>query len=205
MTGSSTEPLAFATPAVLSRFDPERRLETYFEQLMFENERVNLVSRETSRAGFDRLCAESLLPFQVQQRLGGADTCLDIGSGGGLPLIPMLLCGLTRAGVGLERVQKKAAALKRIVDGLGCAAEILPIDIAAHRPEHRYDLITVRYVKLTTSLLKQIDRLIAPSGLLLYYGSAETDTAGFESTVYRLTMDGRDIVKHFSILSPKNR
>ncbi|HVP06296.1 MAG TPA: hypothetical protein VMS71_00535, partial [Candidatus Acidoferrum sp.] len=50
---------------IRAKYDPTKRLDLYYSLLMEENKRVNLVSRETSREDFDRMVAESLLPFDV--------------------------------------------------------------------------------------------------------------------------------------------
>ena len=59
------ETLVLDIPEILNRFDPSNRRQAYFDLLLKENRRVNLVSRETSHDHLVRLTAESLLPLSL--------------------------------------------------------------------------------------------------------------------------------------------
>ncbi len=47
--------------SLLKGLDPEKRLSRYFELLVAENKRVNLVSRETIQSGLPKLAANLLI------------------------------------------------------------------------------------------------------------------------------------------------
>jgi hypothetical protein len=82
-------PVSFDITELLAKYDPKGKLESYHDLLMAENQRVNLVSRETTREDFERLIAESLLPLEILT--SGFGSYLDIGSGGGFPAVPILM------------------------------------------------------------------------------------------------------------------
>ena len=157
------------------QFDPSGKLEQYLTLLEDENQRVNLVSRETSRVHLLSLAVESLVPLALLEETSFA-RYLDIGSGGGFPAIPLILSGrltMARRPVLVERIGKKAAALGRITRGLGLKIDVVTADLPQARLSEKFDLITLRYVKLTTSLLKDAVKLLNPSGLLIYYSQPE--------------------------------
>ena len=169
--------LSFNPDQIIAKYLSAESLDRYFELLMAENWKVNLVSRETSRSDFDRLAAESLLPLDV---LGGSfGRYLDIGAGGGFPAVPLMLAGVVGSeAVLVERTGKKIAALERIVEDLGLsggdrAVRLLNTTFEDIPIEPRYDLITMRYVKLTLQLLKRILGSLANSGVFLYYSTPE--------------------------------
>ncbi len=170
-------PINLSSTDLFSKYDPDRKLELFFDLLTEENKRVNLVSRETKRDDLRRLAAESLAPLELvgEKRYR---SYLDIGSGGGFPSIPIM----TAAAAGVieveqvrlfERTQKRAAALGRIISGLNLQAEIVAEDFPGKDTSTRFDLVTLRYVKLTPKLLTAIFKSLHRSGLFVYYSQPE--------------------------------
>ncbi len=96
--------------AILRKYDPQSRLGLYFRWLTKENDRINLVSRETIADGLERLAFESLVPLEKIDR-SHIRNYLDIGSGGGIPAIPLLLAATSKGqcchATLVERVQNK--------------------------------------------------------------------------------------------------
>lgn len=178
--------------------DPERRLNQYFDLLMQENRNINLVSRETSRKTFDSLASEALLPpHHLDLRAG---SYLDIGSGGGLPAIPILLSGrIAGSTVLVERTQKKAAALGRIASGLGLSVEILDRAFEELRFNRTFDLITLSYVKLSHRLLTFILKDLSPGGLFVYYSSPSFSPQQCRYERYSFTIEGDTAVRTFTV------
>lgn len=163
------------------RFDPSGRLDLYLRLLQEENRRLNLVSRETSADDLTKLALQSLVVLEIA-RPGTVGSYLDIGSGGGLPSIPLLLCdafrnGLKHPPVLVERTGKKAAALRRITLALKLPADIVVESVEQARFEDTFDLITMRLVKLTPSMLKKVVSLLSTGGQFICFGAEP-----FEST-----------------------
>ena len=193
-----SSPINLGSADLFSKYDPDEKLELFFDLLTEENKRVNLVSRETKRDDLRRLAAESLAPLE----LIGEKRCrsyLDIGSGGGFPSIPIMMAAAADVieieQVRLfERTQKRAAALGRIVSGLNLQAEIVPEDFPGKETSTRFDLVTLRYVKLTPKLLAAVSKTIHHSGLFVYYSRPEftVDTGRFSAVTQLFTLDLRE-------------
>ena len=194
--------------AMLDRYSLREKLNNYLDLLIAENQRINLVSRETSRDGLMRLAIESLAPLSIESLYAlifKAATYLDIGSGGGLPAIPLLLVRPEMRTVLYERRQKKARALQRIARELGIVADVMAVDFESDvLLDAKYDLITIRYVPLIEKILNKCISVIAPGGALLYYGSIEDISKNSKwrasECCYRVT-DSQE-PQHLTVLTP---
>jgi 16S rRNA G527 N7-methylase RsmG len=183
---------------VIAQFLPDGRLDQYFDALMAENAKVNLVSRETSRASFDRMVAESLLPLTLVERKGTG--YLDIGAGGGLPSIPILLSGrVTGQAVLCERTKKKALSLKKIAVSLGLEVDVLPRDFLGLRPKTQFDLITLRYVRLDSLLLDEVMASLSPHGTFIYYSESPVTSAKYRFEARKFSCGDDGIIKGFTL------
>ncbi len=190
-----SSPINLSSADLFSKYDPDQKLELFFDLLTEENKRVNLVSRETKRDDLRRLAAESLAPLELigEKRYR---SYLDIGSGGGFPSIPITMAAA--AGVIeienvrlVERTQKRAAALGRIISGLNLQAEIVPEDFPGKDTSMKFDLATLRYVKLTPKLLTAIFKSLHRFGLFIYYSQPEfsIDLNRFSAVTQLFTLD----------------
>lgn len=193
----------FASAALIERHLPGGRLDEYYDLLRHENQKVNLVSRETTRADFDRMAAECLLPLDhlpVDLRFR---RLLDIGSGGGLPLVPLFLTGRIGSGLAAERTVKKARALARICTSLDLPVKVVGRTIEEIAPDSGFDLITLRYVKLTESLASTISSFLAPTGRFVYYSAVSLVLKQFEIARHDFATGPDQPAKSFSIISLK--
>ncbi len=153
--------------------DPEQRikLEKYIEKLFIYNSRTNLTSfsgrKELLEKGIEStLCG---LPFVK----GG--TFVDIGSGSGIPAIPLALCGKAEEWVLLEPARLKAYFLRE------CASELdLPVRVIESAAEEYFsrgagqtDGITVRGVKLRPRLMKLVRNSLKPGAPFLVWTGKE--------------------------------
>ncbi|MFW6347112.1 MAG: 16S rRNA (guanine(527)-N(7))-methyltransferase RsmG [Cyclonatronaceae bacterium] len=89
----------------------EKPLSAYAERLLWWNGRLNLLSRNADLKSIEKHIVHSLLlatasGFTKEQRL------IDIGSGGGLPGIPLAICFPEKQFILLDRVAKKCAAMQ---------------------------------------------------------------------------------------------
>ena len=184
---------------ILKRFDPENRIETYVDLLLEENRKINLVSRETSRDDLRRLTVESLVPLTLLELPVGR--YLDIGSGGGLPSIPILLAGaVSGESLLVERTQKKAAVLRRILLELGLFAEVTPSNYEETRSRGKFDLATIRLVKPTKPLLRKIHSELNEDGVVVYYSSGITPDRIFDSETVTFSFPQSTQDKRLTIL-----
>jgi 16S rRNA (guanine527-N7)-methyltransferase len=155
---------------ILNQYIQYEKLDLYLNLLEEENKRTNIVSRETSRESLKILAAESVLPLSYINQTS-FDNYLDIGSGGGLPSIPIILTGMTSKSLLIERRKKKADALARITNKLGVvySTEIINETVEDLKLNKQYDLITLRLVKLTSKLFNKISHLLSEHSILIYY------------------------------------
>ena len=190
----------------LEQVDPENRLIPYFDLLRSENRKINLVSRETlgpdsgDNSTLQALAAESLLPL-AQPEIGNISRYLDIGSGGGFPALPIMITRQIDNVFLVERTQKKAGALRRMLVGLGLTATIEAKSFDEITFDGRFDLVTLRLIKLTPRLLKAILRCLNDGAFLIYYSRPGFDLAGIEvsSTTCYYTIGSDTLQKCFTL------
>ena len=158
---------------ILQEHSKNGSLDAYLSLLTLENEKINLVSRETSAADLKRLIAESLVPFEKLE-LKTVNNYLDIGSGGGLPAIPIIITKDPAQSIMIERKNKKASALRRISLELKIKAVVIEQTFEDIVFDKTFDLITVRLVRLSGSILKKISDILSHSGVFIYYGAFQS-------------------------------
>jgi 16S rRNA (guanine(527)-N(7))-methyltransferase RsmG len=145
-------------------------LTRFLELLAEANERVNLVSR---RAGAEELAghlSDSLtaLPFVPPER---PLRLLDIGSGGGFPAVPILLCRKNLTALFVESVGKKAAFLTEVCRTLGLTAEVVNARFPDSLPKRMppFDLLTSRAVADPLGLVSAARPFLAPGARALLF------------------------------------
>jgi len=195
-----SEPFIYSPAELIAKYLTPEALDSYFDSLMSENQRVNLVSRETTRGSFERLVAESLLPLEwigLEWR-----ELLDIGSGGGIPSIPIIqsLARLKRADL-VERTLKKARALRGIVQNLGLSARVIDQNFDEYRPTHHYDLITIRLVKLDSRMLEKVLGLLSPGGKIVYWSTPQFDCRKYDFVIHNFRSHEDEVTKSVTIVS----
>jgi 16S rRNA (guanine527-N7)-methyltransferase len=145
------------------------QLDRYLDLLFEANATMNL-TRITDRAQAQVLHiadALSLLPFLPS----GRHTIADIGSGGGVPGLPLAIARPDARVTLIESTQKKAAFLSRTVSVLGLAnVTVLPqrVEDVAHSPRREsFDIVTARAVGPLPLLLEWCLPLLKKGGQLL--------------------------------------
>ncbi len=164
------------------RLDPAtlERLGRYVALLLGANQRLNL-TRITDPAEAARLhLLDSLAALPLVDELAPVNA-LDLGSGGGLPAIPLALARPETRWTLVESVGKKAAALSEMVGELDLGtvsveaqrAETLGQD-AEHR--ERYQLVTARACAPLPVLFElALPLLVTGGGLLAWKGPLADD------------------------------
>jgi len=195
-----TEPLIYSPTEIIAKYLAPVAVDSYFDALMSENEKVNLVSRETTRGSFERLVAESLLPLEWV----GTDSreLLDIGSGGGIPSIPLMqaLPQLKRATL-IERTLKKARALRGIIQNLALSAKVEDRNFDEFRSGHPYDLITVRLVKLDNRMLERALTMLVPGGKIVYWSTLQFDWRKRDTVIHNFRAPEDEVIKSVTVIS----
>lgn len=131
------------------------------------NERVNLISRKDMENLYERHILHSLGIAKVVQFKKGT-RIVDVGTGGGFPLVPLAIlfpeCDLH----GIDGIGKKIMAVKGVVEGLGltnCTAE----QVRSTEHKQRYDVIVSRAVTTLPEFIRDTKHLVAKGQGMMYY------------------------------------
>jgi 16S rRNA (guanine527-N7)-methyltransferase len=119
-----------------------------------------------------------LQAFDAYPQLKTMTSLVDIGTGGGFPLVPLGICLPKVQCLGIDATQKKVDAVRRIVESLGVTNVSLlcgRIESLAHSAEHREkaDLVTARAVAPLAVLLEYAVPLLKVGGLCAFWKSTK--------------------------------
>lgn len=143
--------------------------EKYLDLLYAANRTLNL-TRVPRELAATRHLGESLSLLPLAGWEDGS-LALDLGSGGGVPGIPLALARPRVRFRLLERTQKKARFLERVVSELGLTnVEVVPQDSREHASSP--GVVAPRYLVSRAAaplprLLPEVSRLLAPGGTAL--------------------------------------
>lgn len=142
------------------------RMVRYAELLETWSARHNLVHFADRRELVDRHLLDALSGARL---LEGKGVVLDVGSGAGLPGVPLLIVRPRWRGVLLEPRQKRWAFLKLVIRELGLDAEAVDRRYEELGGERRYDLVTMRAVGGHVAVLDwALPRLVDGGGVALW-------------------------------------
>ena len=157
------------------------KLEAYINEIILFNSAYNLTNTSDHDELVIRHIYDSLSAFgEIKKRVESSApentfVIADIGSGGGLPGIPLAAafctCGLTNVRLELvERMEKRCAFLENCAAILGLK-NVTVINSEAERLDPEiYDLITFRAFRpLDKKMTKTLLRIIKPAGFLCAY------------------------------------
>ena len=148
-----------------------QRLLQYLELLLRWRAHLNLTGLRDAERIIEVLIGESLDFFQGNFLMPGMRV-LDLGTGAGVPGIPLAICSVGLHFTLLDRSEKKITFLRRVVSLLGlencqpcCStAEALA---RALTPPQRFDAVLSRGVGSIAQLLRLAVPLLRPGGTLL--------------------------------------
>ncbi|MGH2441944.1 MAG: 16S rRNA (guanine(527)-N(7))-methyltransferase RsmG [Chloroflexota bacterium] len=152
------------------------RFRTYCEELTRANLRFNLTALRTPDAMMRHLFLDSLTLVRAldPQTASPAQqvTLIDVGSGSGVPGIPLKIVFPNWRLTLVESVQKKAAFLSNLVETLqlaDVAVEAERAEITGRRSEYRdrAGICVARAVAAVPALLELCGPLVRPGGLVL--------------------------------------
>lgn len=136
------------------------------------NARVNLISRKDMEHLYERHVLHSLGIAAVYTFPKGS-RIIDVGTGGGFPLVPLAIMFPQCTFHGIDGIGKKINAVKGVIEGLGltnCTAE----QIRGEDHKGRYDHIVSRAVTTLPEFIRMTKHLVTKgSGKLLYLKGGE--------------------------------
>jgi 16S rRNA (guanine527-N7)-methyltransferase len=177
----------------------------YLELLARWNRAYNLTSVRDPREMVPRHLLDSLA---MEPFLDGIASLADLGTGPGLPGIPL---AIARPGLRVTLVEangKKARFLREAVRTLGLAnAEVAQSRIEALERPGAFDAITARALATLPPILEFGGHLLAPGGKLLAMKGARPDAEiaalprGWRlQTLHRLTVPGLEGERHLVVV-----
>jgi 16S rRNA (guanine527-N7)-methyltransferase len=154
------------------------QLQRYLDVLLRWNARINLTAVRDPEQVVTRHFGESLFAARVLfPVLPGTTTLADVGSGAGLPGIPIKLFAPALALTLIESHNKKATFLREVVRAL----ELERAEVFCGRAEEwekSADVVTMRAVEKFERTLPAVANLVAPEGrLCLMLGDVQCDSA----------------------------
>lgn len=187
--------------------DDRQRLLTFVHLLARWNAAYNLTAVRDPQEMIARHLLDSLvlLPY-----LRGARV-LDIGTGPGLPGIPLALARPDIAFTLLDANAKKTRFVTQAVGELGLKnVEVVQARVENYRPEQKFDTLVARAFSSIAELLKSAQHLCAPGGRFLamkgVYPEKELAAIPAEfavSEVLALKVPGLDAARHLAIVVPR--
>lgn len=160
----------------------EHRLRALLKVFLEENEKLNLSAMRTEERAWaghvlDSISLLNIIPY-LKEKLGTQklNSIVDIGTGGGFPLLPLAIALPETQCIGIDSTGKKLKAIDRICEALGIKnvqtiqgrAEDL-----AHDQKHReqYDVVTARAVADIRVLLELTSPFLRVNGCVVLWKS----------------------------------
>ena len=153
----------------------QQDLRLFAERLANQNRSLNMVAPSTIDDLWSRHILDSLQLAPMAQDLVNAllarqerVSVLDIGTGGGLPAVPLAVLFAQSHNVSVQALdsdRKKIAAIRLMT--LGLSAPLTLHDHRVERHEHRHDVVTSRALASLGQLLDWSQYCLKPGGVLL--------------------------------------
>jgi 16S rRNA (guanine527-N7)-methyltransferase len=143
------------------------KIETFRDLVLEWSSRINIVSKSDLNRLLERHILDSLTPIKAIPDKG---RLIDIGSGAGLPSIPLAIMRPFLRITTIESRHKKILFLKEVRKRLAIAnLDIVETRLEEYRPESLFDLATVRALPRWRDHTGRIKSLLAPTGKIIFY------------------------------------
>lgn len=174
----------------------EQRLRRLVDVFLAENAKLNLSALRTPEQCWmgnvmDSLALLEILPSLTPATRAMSDMkLLDVGTGGGFPLLPLAICLPELQVVGLDSTKKKIDAVRRIAETM----ELTNAHVMCGRAEEagrdgrlreQFDIVTARAVAPIHSLLEYCSPFTRPMGYIVLWKSMHIDEELHDSLLAR--------------------
>ncbi len=146
----------------------EEALTTYERLLREVNTTINLISRKDIEALREHHLLPALLLLCLLPIEEGTEV-LDLGTGGGLPGIPLAIARPDLRFFLVDSIRKKAEAVQRMVETLGLSERVRVQWARAETLPMHFPCIVGRAVAPLPKFLTWAKRLLLPGGRVYYY------------------------------------
>jgi 16S rRNA (guanine(527)-N(7))-methyltransferase RsmG len=134
------------------------------------NGKFNLFSKTLVREDLNILVAESLLPIELGWIDENSGAVIDVGSGWGIPAIPILLAIPELSMTMVERSQKKAGFVNLMLHRLGLKATVVDRSINELQKSSSFSVVTLRQILIDTPITRNLQNLTTGDSTLVYFG-----------------------------------
>ncbi|PIR53976.1 16S rRNA (guanine(527)-N(7))-methyltransferase RsmG [Candidatus Peregrinibacteria bacterium CG10_big_fil_rev_8_21_14_0_10_42_8] len=170
--------------------DQQQRLEDLKNVFLEENTKLNLSALRDEDSVWIGNILDSVVALDLEIFHKKDITILDVGTGGGFPLLPLAICLPDTQCTGLDSTQKKLDAITRMKDALGIEnVRMLSgrCEEKGRKQQHRnhYDIVTARAVAPLNVLLEYCSPFVKPGGYFVAWKSMKVDTELEESLLAR--------------------
>ena len=173
-------------------------------------EKWNRVYNLTAVRDAERMVSHHLLDSLAAVPYFQGAAVLDVGSGGGLPGIPLAIARPDMQVTLIDSIAKKTAFLLQVKAELGLAnLNVVTSRVEDYQPETRFDVVTSRafsdlkeFVTLTRHLLKPAGRWLAMKGLMPHEEIASLPGWVRVSANHALAVPGVEASRHLIVLEP---
>jgi 16S rRNA (guanine527-N7)-methyltransferase len=170
----------------------------------------NRVYNLTAVRDVERMVSHHLLDSLAAVPFFQGESVLDVGSGGGLPGIPLAIARPELQVTLIDSIAKKTAFLLQVKAELGLKnLQVVTGRVEDFRPETGFDMVTSRafsdlreFVALTRHLLKPTGRWLAMKGLYPNEEVAALTSGVKVSADKALVVPGLEATRHLIILEP---
>ena len=161
----------------------EKRLKQLISAFLQENAKINLSAFRTEQSCWTGNILDSMSFLELLQTfsiLQSPFSILDVGTGGGFPLLPLALSLPDAHFTGLDATQKKIDAVRRIADQMN----LKNVDLVCGRAEtlgqdpryrEQFDVVTARAVAEINELLEYASPFVKPGGKIILWKSLGID------------------------------
>ena len=148
------------------------------EAFLTENAKLNLSAFRTEEDCWQGNVLDSLAALDLPEvcALPAGSRAVDLGTGGGFPLLPLALCMPSFAWFGIDATQKKIDAVGRIAAAIGLRNVTLlcgRTEELARDPRYRegFDLVTARAIAPLNTLIEYAAPFARTGGLVIAWKS----------------------------------
>jgi 16S rRNA (guanine527-N7)-methyltransferase len=158
----------------------------------------------------ERMVSHHLLDSLATVPFFQGESALDVGSGGGLPGIPLAIARPALRVTLIDSIAKKTAFLLQVKAELGLSnLAVVTGRVEDYRPDARFDVITSRafsdlkeFVTLTRHLLKPSGHWLAMKGLYPHEEIAALPPGVKVSADHAIMVPGLEASRHLIVLEP---
>ena len=199
--------------------DAAPKLARYGALLADWNTRINLTGDASPETIADRLLLDSLAPLAIPGAFPTGASLIDVGSGAGLPGLPLAIARPDLHVTLLDSLQKRVRFLQAVTDDLrlpNVAAVQARAEDGAHGPlRERFDLAAARAVAALPTLMEYLLPYLRVGGqALCYKGPAVAEElaaaaraarllGGGKPTCHAVRVPGHEDWQHTLVICPK--